>query len=131
MPEFRCRRAPRPNPDHSSNASVARQADSPRHPCPLRPCAPLPLRRHRRAALSRKSSTDTPRASASLQTVDHHGFMPARQRKPRPEPGHFVNVCCVGDVALLVLRESCPRGDKFDTYALELFPSDLGGAASN
>jgi hypothetical protein len=63
---------------HSSTAPPGRQADSPRHAC----ARPFPFATRCAAAglpaLPRKSSVDTPRASASLQTVDHDGSMPSR-----------------------------------------------------
>jgi SWIM zinc finger len=49
---------------------------------------------------------------------------PPRQRK---NPERFVNLCPVGDIAVLVLRESHPKGDQIDTYTLEFFPSEIGG----
>ena len=51
----------------------------------------------------------------------------AKAPRQRKKPERFVNVCRVGDIAVLVLRETHPKGDQIDTYTLEMFPSEIGG----
>ena len=46
----------------------------------------------------------------------------------RPKPERFAHVSKVGDVAVLVLRQTFPKkGEVIDSYTLDCFPSDLGG----
>lgn len=56
---------------------------------------------------------------------------PARQRqprKPRPKPVRFTKISRTGDVAVLLIREKhAKKPDTIDTYALECFPSEMGG----
>jgi hypothetical protein len=50
-----------------------------------------------------------------------------KPRQRRQKPARFCNVARTGNTAVLTLREKYAKGDKIDTYALDVILSEVGG----